>query len=156
VKAEDRYDSLFQFYGQRWAVPWILLKAQAIAESNLDPDAVSHVGATGLTQFMAATWAEVTASWRTKSGKRKPWSRVNAEASIRAQAQYMAGLLSRFPTEAAALAAYNWGPGRVARMLRRHDDLDRDKLPKETRNYIQRVGELQITLQSELQGEKIA
>ena len=68
----DRYDSLFQIYAE-WdrAIgpkgPWIrrstildwkFLKAQAQTESGLDPDAISPVGAKGLSQFMSATFNE--------------------------------------------------------------------------------------------------
>jgi len=38
---------------------WRLYKAQLIAESNLNPDAVSPVGAKGIAQFMPGTWYDV-------------------------------------------------------------------------------------------------
>lgn len=125
MRAEDRYDSLFQFYAeqsglswQRFGADWRLLKAQAMAESALNPDAKSKVGAAGLAQFMARTWEE----WRdgTPGIQEAPPTDLvlldprDPEDAIRAQAAYMAWLLRRFEGDIrAALAAYNWGIGRV-------------------------------------------
>ncbi len=58
MNAEDRYDSLFQFYAGQKAIDWLLLKAQVKRESAFDPNARSPVGAVGLAQFMPATWDE--------------------------------------------------------------------------------------------------
>lgn len=58
----DRYDSLFQSYSKKLFGPafdWRVFKAQAIAESGLDPNAKSWVGARGLMQLMPATYREV-------------------------------------------------------------------------------------------------
>lgn len=71
----ERYDSLFQTWAAwdrrrdgTWVprqpeLDWALLKAQAVAESGLDPDAVSPVGAKGLTQFMKGVPDEITLSY---------------------------------------------------------------------------------------------
>jgi membrane-bound lytic murein transglycosylase F len=58
----DRYDEAFQKYAKRFFGPgfdWRLFKAQAMAESNLDPNARSWVGARGLMQLMPRTQREV-------------------------------------------------------------------------------------------------
>ena len=60
--ANDKYDKYFQKYSKRYfgpAMDWKIFKAQAFAESNLDPDAKSWVGAKGLMQLMPATYADI-------------------------------------------------------------------------------------------------
>ena len=56
------YDGYFSKYGKRFFGPgfdWKYFKAQAVAESGLDPEARSRVGALGLMQIMPATFAEI-------------------------------------------------------------------------------------------------
>lgn len=58
----DRYDETFQKYAKRYFGPgfdWRLFKAQSMAESNLNPDAKSRVGARGLMQLMPRSQREV-------------------------------------------------------------------------------------------------
>jgi membrane-bound lytic murein transglycosylase F len=57
-----RYDDVFSKYGKRFFGPgfdWRVFKAQGLAESNLNPEARSWVGATGIMQLMPSTFAEV-------------------------------------------------------------------------------------------------
>lgn len=57
-----RFDDTFRKYAKRFFGPgfdWRLFKAQAMAESNLDPAAQSWVGARGLMQLMPMTFQEV-------------------------------------------------------------------------------------------------
>ena len=56
------YDIMFQnffllFFGP--GMDWKWMKAQAIAESALNPQAVSPVGAMGIMQIMPPTWEEI-------------------------------------------------------------------------------------------------
>jgi hypothetical protein len=58
-----KFDHLFQRFSAEFFGPefdWKWFKAQAIAESGLDPLAVSAAGATGIMQMMPATYAEMT------------------------------------------------------------------------------------------------
>ena len=58
----DRYDDTFRKYSKRFFGPafdWRLFKAQAIAESTLQIQALSHSGARGIMQLMPATYHEV-------------------------------------------------------------------------------------------------
>lgn len=131
--SEDRYDSLFRWYGSRNGVDWTLLKAQVKAESNFDPDALSPVGAKGLSQFMDRTWAE----WQdgiigiTDPPPDKHFNQFDPEDAIRAQAAMMAWLLRVTSNSVVkALAAYNFGIGHVLRG---------DPWPAETLAYVDRI-----------------
>lgn len=58
----DRYDDTFRKYSKRYFGPgfdWRHFKAQGLAESNLDPNAKSWVGARGIMQLMPSTYSEV-------------------------------------------------------------------------------------------------
>jgi len=56
------YDAFFQKYSEKYFGPvfdWRWFRAQAIAESGIDPAAVSWCGAKGIMQLMPATFREV-------------------------------------------------------------------------------------------------
>ncbi len=58
-----QYDDYFRKYSKRFfgvGFDWRYFKAQAFAESNLNPDAYSHVGAMGIMQLMPSTFLEVS------------------------------------------------------------------------------------------------
>ena len=58
----DRYDDVFRSYSKKFFGPafdWRVFKAQSMAESGLDPNAKSWVGARGLMQLMPTTYQEV-------------------------------------------------------------------------------------------------
>ncbi len=99
-----RYAPTIARAAQRWNVGAALLAAQLYAESGFNPFSVSPAGARGIAQFMPGTGAAY--------GLRDPF---DAAASIDAQARLMRDLLRRFGSVPLALAAYNAGPGAVAR-----------------------------------------
>jgi len=58
----EKYDVYFKKYAKRFfgaGFRWQLFKAQAVAESHLEPDARSAVGAAGIMQIMPRTFAEI-------------------------------------------------------------------------------------------------
>jgi len=89
---------------QRWNVGAALLAAQLYAESNFNPFARSPAGAEGIAQFIPSTARSY--------GLRDPF---DAGQAIEAQAHLMRDLLRQFGSVPLALAAYNAGPGPVAR-----------------------------------------
>ncbi len=89
---------------QRWNVSAALLAAQIYAESNFNPFAVSPTGAQGIAQFEPGTASAY--------GLGNPF---DAARSIDAQGHLMRDLLRQFGSVPLALAAYNAGPGAVAR-----------------------------------------
>jgi soluble lytic murein transglycosylase-like protein len=99
---------------------WRMYKAQIFVESSFNPNALSPVGASGLAQFMPATWRE----WSPKAG----FAGVPAndpEASIMTGAAYMAHLYAGWTSPrpemdryCLALASYNAGFGNLLRAQR--------------------------------------
>jgi soluble lytic murein transglycosylase-like protein len=89
-------------------------------ESKFKPNAVSHVGARGIAQFMPATAAE--------RGLENPFDPVQA---LPASAEFLRELTLQFGNFGLAAAAYNGGPGRVGKWLS-----GKGGLPDETRNYV--------------------
>jgi soluble lytic murein transglycosylase-like protein len=95
--------------------------AIATTESGGDPNARSAVGAQGLMQLMPATARSL--------GVADPFDPVQ---NVRAGATYLRTLIDRFGNLRSAIAAYNAGPGAVARF---------GGVPPyaETRVYVERV-----------------
>lgn len=89
-------------------------------ESKFKPNAVSHVGAQGIAQFMPATAAE--------RGLEDPFDPIQA---LPASGAFLRDLALQFGNFGLAAAAYNGGPGRVGKWLK-----GQGGLPKETRNYV--------------------
>ena len=67
------------------SVPWIWAKAQLVAESRLDTNATSPVGAMGLGQFMPDTWSQV----RKELNLPATASAYTSQYNIQAHAYYM-------------------------------------------------------------------
>lgn len=108
---------------RRYELDALLLAALVEAESSFLPDAVSPVGAVGLTQVMPAT-----ARWLGQPGDLK-----DPTANLEVGARYLRQLLDRFDGDLElALAAYNAGPTAVLRY---------GGVPpyRETRSYVRKV-----------------
>jgi membrane-bound lytic murein transglycosylase D len=117
----------------------------AFVESGYDPNAYSRAAAVGMWQFMTATGRGM--------GLRIDWwidERRDPVRSTDAAVRFLRGLREQFGSMYLAAAAYNGGPGRVARGLSRYaDDFEGDSpddmfftlaekkyLRNETRDYV--------------------
>ena len=111
------------------------IKALAIVESRLNPEAVSPHGATGLWQFIKSTGQVYDLQQSKYIDERR-----NPEKSTAAAAEFLNDLYKRYGDWTLALAAYNCGPGNVNKAMRKSGKSDywsiRQFLPKETQQYI--------------------
>lgn len=128
------YLPLFEEYLKKHNLP-SGLKYLPIVESALVPRAVSRVGALGLWQFMPGTGRE-----QGLVINRYIDERCDPHKATEAALNYLQQLYNRYDNWELALAAYNAGPGRVNRAIRRGRSKDfwriRRYLPRETRNYV--------------------
>jgi membrane-bound lytic murein transglycosylase D len=109
----------------------------ALVESAFKTGALSRAKAKGVWQFIPETGRRfgLTQDW---------WvdERSNPEKSTRAAARFLKELHDMFGDWNLAMAAYNWGPGRVSRALDRTGGEDywsirrTGYMPRETRNYV--------------------
>lgn len=164
MKYTDRYDRLIEVNSKAF-LPWnwLWLKSQFIAESRLDPKAVSPVGAKGIPQFMDPTWADMVRQLNLP----KTATPFDPEHSIRAGAYYMGQLRNQWlkverpenERRALAQACYNAGLGNILKAQRlakgasdyntiisRLHDVTGDKNADETRTYVQRIGRIYLEL----------
>ncbi len=105
--------------------------------------AVSPAGAAGLWQLMPET-----ARWLGLEVNSFVDQRLDVHAATQAALDYLVALHNRFQCWFLALAAYNAGPTRIERAIRRHGGARprndalfghiRDRLPKETRDFVPR------------------
>jgi len=128
----DRFREIFKEQG----VPLDLIYMASV-ESLFKPSAYSRARARGIWQFMKGTGRLY--------GLKIDWwldERLDFEKATVSAARHLKDLYEEFGDWYLALAAYNVGPGRVRRALRRYGDLDywtmtkRHMLPRETRNFV--------------------
>lgn len=125
------------------AVPLPLLLAIAHTESRFDSTARSWAGACGMLQLVPST-AQAVARRAGIRGRITCRRLRNPDLSIRLAARYLAELRARFGDHPVALAAaYNAGPGNVARWLtatRPAPDRWVEEIPfHQARRYVKRV-----------------
>lgn len=128
------YFPIFEQALRRYNIPSDL-KHLAIVESALRPNAVSPAGATGLWQFMHGTGTQ----YKLKVNQYVD-ERSDPYMSSEAAARFLSDLFDRYHDWPLAIAAYNCGPGRVNKAIRRGGKKDFWQiykfLPRETRNYV--------------------
>lgn len=121
---ESNLDNIFQAAAEKYGISSQLLRAVAKVESNFNPRAVSHAGASGLMQLMPDTARGLGVT-----------DVFDAEQNINGGAKYLAQLYRRYDGDLRlTLAAYNAGPGNV-------DKYGGVPPFTETQNYIRKVEE---------------
>ncbi len=147
----DKYDRYFKKYSKRYFGPlfdWHWFKAQAIAESTLNNDAISPVGARGVMQIMPSTFNDII--------KKNPhFSQLDLPKwNIAAGIYYNRTIYRKIKNSSAqdklylTFASYNAGYGRILNAAKRTGKKQKDwnkikkYLPKETRGYVRRIRKL--------------
>jgi soluble lytic murein transglycosylase-like protein len=135
LSGPSSYDPLIEQAGTQYGVDSSLIKAVVDAESSFQNHVVSSAGAKGLMQLMddTAQGLGVTDSF-------------DPQQNIHAGTRYLSDLLKNYNgSESMALAAYNGGSGRLARLgITNEQQLYEkyDQLPQETQKYVQKVLQL--------------
>ncbi|KOS07038.1 murein transglycosylase [Flavobacterium akiainvivens] len=130
----EYYFPMFEEYLAKYNVP-IEIKYLAVIESALNPRAKSHVGATGLWQFMYPTGKQYNLEVNSYVDER-----CDPLKATEAACQYLSSLYNIFGDWDLVLASYNAGPGNVTKAIRRSGEYRnywniRKNLPKETQAY---------------------
>ena len=131
----DRYDQTFRKYSKRYfgvGYDWRIFKAQALAESEMNPNARSWVGARGLMQLMPSTYKHIQSratgfgsiddpEWNIAAGimhDRSLWRRWERDSIATDRREFM-------------FASYNAGRGTIltAQAMARRDSLDHRTWP---------------------------
>ncbi len=135
-----KYRTLMQNVLREEGVPQDLIYL-AVAESGFQAQALNtRSGAGGMWQFMTYTGPEYGL---TRNGYFD--YRFDPEKSTRAYARYMKVLYGMFGDWYLAMAAYDWGPGNIQRVVSRSGYADywelysRGMMPAETRAYVPKI-----------------
>ena len=153
----DEYDHLFRKYTKHYFGPhvdWHWFKAQGIAESGLNPNAKSPVGALGIMQIMPSTYKDLRKKNPILKNIKEP--RWNIAAAIfydrqlyrkwRDKSDLNTGDRLKF-----MFGSYNAGHGRMLRAYKRAANKEGKVKkwrqvapfsPKETRGYVARIKRL--------------
>ncbi len=129
------YFPLFEQELDNYDIP-LEMKYLAIVESALNPRARSHVGATGLWQFMYGTGKQYDLDVSSYVDERS-----DPIKSTEAACKFLSQLYDIYDDWDLALAAYNSGPGNVNKAIRRSGGYKnywniRRYLPRETAGYV--------------------
>lgn len=113
------------------------IKYLAVVESGLKPTITSKVGAAGLWQLMPSTAKQYGLRINSYVDER-----LDVHRSTEVAVRYLSELYARYDDWALAIAAYNCGPGRVDRALKKSKRYTfksvKKRLPKETQRYVEK------------------
>lgn len=131
----EYYFPMFEEHLSKYNLP-LEIKYLAIVESALNPHAKSHVGASGLWQFMYATGKQYNLEVNSYVDER-----YDPLKATDAACQYFTNMYKIFGDWDLVLASYNTGPGNVSKAIRRSGGLTnywniRPYLHKETQGYL--------------------
>ena len=129
------YMPIFEEALEAYGLP-LELKYLPVIESGLNPNAVSHVGATGLWQFMLSTGKQYGLEVNTLVDERRDPLKASWAA-----ARYLRDLYKIFGDWNLVIAAYNCGPENVNKAIHRAKGQNDywtiyPYLPRETRGYV--------------------
>jgi len=165
----NHYDHYFQASAMEFfyqILPWQWFKAQGIAESALDPEAVSPAGALGIMQLMPGTGAEMARSLGVNftpqiphinirlgiAYSRRCWEMWKKEAGLE-RTRFMFGSYNAGPgniLEAQDLAQRsNLAPDRWDSIVASLPSITGEKNSRETINYVARIEQLYAELTKE-------
>ena len=133
--AQNFYMPTFEEALESYGLP-LELKYLPVIESALNPKAVSHVGATGLWQFMLTTGKQYGLEINSLVDERRDPVRASYAA-----AHYLRDLYKIFGDWNLVIAAYNCGPENINKAIHRSNGATDywqiyPYLPKETRGYV--------------------
>ena len=121
---ETGFDGIIAEAASRYRLPEKLIRAVIRTESAFNPNATSPVGARGLMQLMPFTAKALGVT-----------DAYDPRQNVLGGSKYLRMMLDRYNGNITkALAAYNWGPGRVDNGLQ--------NMPTETRNYLSQIFKL--------------
>ena len=138
---KKEYSEYVTKYAEQYGVEENLIYALIKAESNFNPDAVSHQNAKGLMQLMQSTAEDLAKRSKVNLDNENI---LEPEVNIQLGTFYIASLLKKYECVEIALAAYNAGSGNVDKWISsgtiKADGSDIENIPyKETNTYVRKI-----------------
>ena len=135
------YTEYVKKYANEYNVDEYLIYAIIKAESNFEPDAVSHRGAKGLMQLMYSTAEDIAKRINVNLNEDNI---LEPDININLGTKYISMLIQKYNNTNLALAAYNAGSGNVDGWIEKgtlkSDGSDIENVPfTETNNYVRKI-----------------
>jgi len=128
---------VFALYAPELGVDWTILAGQCMTESSGIPDVIGLAGEIGLAQIKLSTAKDMDENITEKE-------MFIPERNVEIQTKYLKWLKKYLYDECDivddfkwVLAAYNWGIGNVARLLKQNKSWG--DVPKNVRDYVSRI-----------------